>query len=57
MADKELPTLEGRDASEDTKDAFRIWQLIIDFSNQCTMQQGLTFEEKKSYHEMFNFEN
>ena len=33
MADKELPTLEGSDASEDTKDAFRIWQPIIDFSN------------------------
>ena len=24
---------------------------------QCTMQQGLTFERKKSYHERFNFEN
>ena len=23
----------------------------------CTMQQGLPFEEKKSYHEMLNFEN
>ena len=24
---------------------------------QCTMQQGLPFERKKKYHEMFNFEN
>merc|ERR1712218_487237 len=28
----------------------------VDDQHHCTMQQGLTFE-KKSYHEMFNFEN
>ena len=39
-----------------------LWQLSqlsstsYRLEDQCTMQQGLTFE-KKSYHEMFNFEN
>ena len=36
---------------------YPVWVVsIFTLHAQCTMQQGLTFEEQK-YHEMFNFEN